>query len=126
MRPGRSLFPGTERIEFLGRPICNISNALAVNALVSLGFSGIIASPELGMMIISDWRDTVHCRWEYCFRELAALHISNCFRKLKNGTGVYQSEGRKRLGHTIRIGLLGLSELETDINNQKTDLQIAV
>lgn len=41
-------FPSPQRLEIWAGPFCNISNALAVGRIKSLGFSGVVVSPELG------------------------------------------------------------------------------
>jgi putative protease len=41
------LFPVRKGLSFWAGPFCNISNALAIDTLISLGFSGAIVSPEL-------------------------------------------------------------------------------
>jgi putative protease len=43
-----AFFPYPERLELWAGPFCNISNALAVSWIKSLGFSGVVAGPELG------------------------------------------------------------------------------
>lgn len=43
-----SLFPASPKIELWAGPFCNTANALAVQALENMGFSGVIVSPELG------------------------------------------------------------------------------
>jgi putative protease len=42
------LFEEPDRLDLWAGPFCNISNPLAAEAAVRLGFSGIIISPELG------------------------------------------------------------------------------
>jgi putative protease len=41
------LFTNTRPLNFVAGPFCNISNVLAVEYLASLGFKGVIVSPEL-------------------------------------------------------------------------------
>ena len=42
------LFPSLKGLHVWAGPFCNIANPLAVNTLKSLGFGGVIVSPELG------------------------------------------------------------------------------
>lgn len=43
-----ALFPPKKGLRFWAGPFCNIANALAMETLASMGFSGAIVSPELG------------------------------------------------------------------------------
>jgi putative protease len=43
-----AFFRNTKGVNLWAGPFCNISNALSKNCLVSLGFTGVIVSPELG------------------------------------------------------------------------------
>lgn len=43
-----ALFTGAKGLNLWAGPFCNIANPLAVSSLVSLGFNGVIVSPELG------------------------------------------------------------------------------
>ncbi len=43
-----SLFPSFKGLRVWAGPFCNIANPLAVNTLKSLGFAGVIVSPEMG------------------------------------------------------------------------------
>ncbi len=43
-----ALFTGIKSLNLWAGPFCNIANPLAVDSLVSLGFNGVIVSPELG------------------------------------------------------------------------------
>jgi putative protease len=43
-----SLFHPSKELTLWAGPFCNIANSLAVNVLASLGFKGVIVSPELG------------------------------------------------------------------------------
>lgn len=43
-----AFFPATKTLNLWAGPFCNIANAPAVSILASIGFSGAIASPELG------------------------------------------------------------------------------
>lgn len=43
-----AFFPSPEHLNLWAGPFCNIANPLAVETLSSMGFSGVIASPELG------------------------------------------------------------------------------
>jgi U32 family peptidase len=43
-----ALFPKSNRLNLWAGPFCNIANPLAVEALMVMGFSGVIISPEMG------------------------------------------------------------------------------
>jgi putative protease len=43
-----ALFPKSNRLNLWAGPFCNIANPLAVEALMAMGFSGVIVSPEMG------------------------------------------------------------------------------
>jgi U32 family peptidase len=42
------LFPKRKRLELWAGPFCNIANPFAIQTALSMGFSGVIVSPELG------------------------------------------------------------------------------
>ncbi|MEJ2658894.1 MAG: U32 family peptidase, partial [Desulfobacterales bacterium] len=44
----RALFNDLKRLTLWAGPFCNIANGLAVNILASMGFKGVIVTPELG------------------------------------------------------------------------------
>jgi putative protease len=44
----RALFNDARKITLWAGPFCNITNAIAIKALASMGFKGVIVSPELG------------------------------------------------------------------------------
>lgn len=43
-----ALFPQTKGLNIWAGPFCNLANPVAVNRLATLGYSGVIVSPELG------------------------------------------------------------------------------
>ena len=43
-----AFFNNTNELNIWAGPFCNIANPMAVNTMVSMGFSGVIVSPELG------------------------------------------------------------------------------
>jgi putative protease len=43
-----ALFPNPKGVNLWAGPFCNITNGLAIDVLASMGFAGVIVSPELG------------------------------------------------------------------------------
>lgn len=121
-----ALFPVRKGLNFWAGPFCNISNALAVNALVCLGFSGIIASPELGhddYLLLARHSPlplgiVVSGNWPLCISRIVS-------ENLKTEQEFISPKGER--GWVIQYGsdYWVYPNWKLDIKNQKTDLQIA-